>query len=82
MNLTMLCPPAGWDILCDKHLIIGIFKHGYGRLDLIKDDPTLIFESKLKQALKEAEGTEDDSSKLLKKTGAEVQQSMHVLCLY
>ena len=67
----MLCDTAGWDILCDKHLIIGIFKHGYGRLDLIKDDPTLIFESKLKQA----EGTEDDSSKLLKMSGAEIQQS-------
>ena len=75
MYLTMLCDTAGWDILCDKHLIIGIFKHGYGRLDLIKDDPTLIFESKLKQALKEAEGTEDDSSKLLKMSGAEIQQS-------
>lgn len=54
---------VGWDILCDKHLIIGVFKHGYGRLDLIKDDPTLIFESRVKQALSEMEGVEEDGPK-------------------
>eukprot|EP00597_Dinobryon_sp_UTEXLB2267_P004843 CAMPEP_0170077316 /NCGR_PEP_ID=MMETSP0019_2-20121128/14156_1 /TAXON_ID=98059 /ORGANISM="Dinobryon sp., Strain UTEXLB2267" /LENGTH=1791 /DNA_ID=CAMNT_0010289569 /DNA_START=144 /DNA_END=5519 /DNA_ORIENTATION=- len=47
-----------WDITCDRHLLLGIFKHGYGRFDLIRDDPLLIFESKLKQAIEDAGGTE------------------------
>jgi len=48
----------GWDVTCDRHLLLGIFKHGYGRFDLIRDDPMLIFESKLKQALEDAGGSE------------------------
>ena len=44
----------GWDITCDKHLVLGNFKHGFGRLDLIKDDPTLTFEGRMKQAMAEA----------------------------
>lgn len=43
---------------CDKHLLLGIFKHGYGRFDLIRDDPQLIFESKLKKAVEDAGGSE------------------------
>jgi len=36
-----------WDMECDKHLIIGIFRHGYGRYDLVKEDQSLVFHSKL-----------------------------------
>ena len=73
--LVVAAAAVGWDTLCDKHLIIGVFKHGYGRLDLIKDDPSLVFESKVKQALSETDGLEDDGSKRPKKSGAEIQQS-------
>lgn len=36
-----------WDMECDKHLIIGIFRHGYGRYDLVKEDQSLVFHNKL-----------------------------------
>jgi hypothetical protein len=48
-----------WDMECDKHLIIGIFRHGYGRYDLVKEDQSLVFHSKLSlfnQGKEEEEG--------------------------
>ena len=40
---------AWWDRECDRHLVIGVFRHGYGRFDLIRKDPDL----KFKQCLEE-----------------------------
>jgi hypothetical protein len=39
------CP--WWNLDCDKHLVIGVFKHGFGRYDLIKEDGDLIFRDML-----------------------------------
>jgi SNF2 family DNA or RNA helicase len=38
-----------WTLECDKHLLIGIFKHGFGRYDMVRDDETLLFKNKLKE---------------------------------
>lgn len=38
-----------WDLECDKHMLIGIYRHGYGRYDLIKDDTTLVFHDHLQR---------------------------------
>lgn len=46
------CP--WWDLDCDKHLIVGIFKHGYGQYDVIKDDENFIFKRKLAENLAKA----------------------------
>eukprot|EP00599_Poterioochromonas_sp_BG-1_P012287 CAMPEP_0173165178 /NCGR_PEP_ID=MMETSP1105-20130129/21158_1 /TAXON_ID=2985 /ORGANISM="Ochromonas sp., Strain BG-1" /LENGTH=1859 /DNA_ID=CAMNT_0014085969 /DNA_START=279 /DNA_END=5859 /DNA_ORIENTATION=+ len=38
-----------WNLECDKHLLIGVFKHGFGRYDVVKEDETLMFKPKLKE---------------------------------
>lgn len=40
-----------WDVECDKHLVYGSFKHGFGRYESMKDDDELIFKSKISQYL-------------------------------
>jgi hypothetical protein len=40
-----------WDLECDKHLILGVFKHGYGQYDAIKDDEQFVFKRKLAENL-------------------------------
>lgn len=34
-----------WNLACDKQLVMGVFKHGFGRYDLIRDDETLMFKA-------------------------------------
>lgn len=41
------CP--WWNLECDRHLLIGVFKHGFGRYDLIKEDGDLIFKDLLNE---------------------------------
>lgn len=53
-NWARSCP--WWDFDCDNHLVLGIFRHGYGRFDLIRNDPELVFKSKL-QKLHEKKST-------------------------
>lgn len=37
-------PPAPWwTEVCDKHLLVGVFKHGYERYAQVRQDPELIF---------------------------------------
>lgn len=48
-----------WDIECDKHLIIGTFRVGYGRYDLMKDDPDLCFNSKIECYVKSFKSSDD-----------------------
>jgi hypothetical protein len=38
-----------WNLDCDKHLLIGIFKHGFGRYDAVRDDENLLFKKKLQE---------------------------------
>ena len=38
-----------WDTDCDRHLILGVFRHGYGRYDLIRKDPELMFKRILEE---------------------------------
>ena len=41
-------PPAPWwDEEADKSLLVGIFKHGYDRYSLIRNDPSLVFLKKV-----------------------------------
>ena len=41
-------PPAPWwDEEADKSLLVGIFKHGYDRYSLIRNDPSLVFLEKV-----------------------------------
>ena len=41
-------PPAPWwDEEADKSLLVGIFKHGYDRYSLIRNDPSLVSGSPL-----------------------------------
>lgn len=47
------CP--WWDFDCDRHLVLGIFRHGIGRYDLIKKDTDLVFAQKIQSHL-EAKG--------------------------
>lgn len=58
-----------WDGECDKHMLIGVFIHGYGRFDLIKKDPKLCFAGILESlalnreaVLAEAQGTSSNST--------------------
>lgn len=46
------CP--WWDLDCDKHLIVGVFKHGYGQYEIIKEDDAFIFKRKLAENLAKA----------------------------
>jgi chromodomain-helicase-DNA-binding protein 7 len=36
-----------WDRVCDLHLLIGIYRCGYGRYELLRDDKSLIFGKRL-----------------------------------
>ena len=38
-----------WNLDCDKQLLIGIFKHGFGRYDAVRDDENLLFKKKLQE---------------------------------
>ena len=38
-----------WDTDCDRHVILGVFRHGYGRYDLVEKDPDLKFKRILEQ---------------------------------
>jgi hypothetical protein len=42
-----------WDKECDVHFLIGVFTHGYGRYDIIRDDPTLCFGKRIAEAKKD-----------------------------
>ena len=39
-----------WNVTCNKHLLIGVFRHGFGKYDLAKADPDLIFVSKIEDS--------------------------------
>jgi chromodomain-helicase-DNA-binding protein 7 len=37
-------PPAfWWDELSDKSLLVGVYKHGYEKYNLMRQDPMLVF---------------------------------------
>ncbi|KAI1285481.1 Chromodomain-helicase-DNA-binding protein 7 [Halotydeus destructor] len=36
-------PSPWWDEECDKSLLVGVFKHGYDRYNLMRQDPALCF---------------------------------------
>ncbi|CBY38713.1 unnamed protein product [Oikopleura dioica] len=40
-------PVPWWDEEADKSLLVGIFKHGYDRYSLIRNDPSLVFVKKV-----------------------------------
>ena len=40
-------PGPWWDEEADKSLLVGIFKHGYDRYSLIRNDPSLVFLNKV-----------------------------------
>ena len=42
-----------WDKECDVHFLIGVFNHGYGRYDIIRDDPSLCFAKRIAEAKKD-----------------------------
>jgi superfamily II DNA/RNA helicase len=44
---TRSCP--WWDFDCDRHLLIGVFRHGMGRYDQLRKDPDLVFCHKIRQ---------------------------------
>jgi chromodomain-helicase-DNA-binding protein 7 len=44
---TRSCP--WWDFDCDRHLLIGVFRHGMGRYDQLRKDPDLVFCQKIRQ---------------------------------
>lgn len=76
-------PAAWWDDESDKSLLVGIFKHGYDKFNLIRQDPNLYFLSKCGPPNKEdllaettrAERNEDledeNSLKLVRSLGKE-----------
>jgi hypothetical protein len=44
MPVTDDNPPAyWWDIECDRSLLVGIFKHGFEKFNLMRNDPCLVF---------------------------------------
>ena len=43
------CSQTWWDKECDIHFLIGVFLHGYGRYDIIRDDPSLCFGKKIEE---------------------------------
>ena len=43
-------PAPWWDEEADKSLLVGIFKHGYDRYSLIRNDPSLVFLDKVGSA--------------------------------
>ena len=46
------------------HLLLGVFKHGYGRYDAIRDDLTLCFHKKIEDMKSTMEIVEDGSDAL------------------
>lgn len=41
-------PRNWWDEECDRHLVLGVFIHGYGRYHEIRDDNRFIFQTKMR----------------------------------
>ncbi|XP_032220278.1 chromodomain-helicase-DNA-binding protein 8 isoform X2 [Nematostella vectensis] len=55
-------PPCDWwDVDADKSLLVGVFKHGYERYNLIRADPTLCFLSRVGLANRNAADAADNS---------------------
>lgn len=49
----MIITQVWWDKECDVHFLIGVFTHGYGRYDIIRDDPSLCFTKRIAEAKKD-----------------------------
>ena len=49
----MMIIQVWWDKECDVHFLIGVFTHGYGRYDIIRDDPSLCFGKRIAEAKKD-----------------------------
>jgi hypothetical protein len=47
-------PAPWWDEECDRHLLLGIIKHGYARFDAIRHDETLCIGKKYIKAIENA----------------------------
>lgn len=41
-------PRNWWDEECDRHLVLGVFIHGYGKYNEIRDDNRFIFQTKMR----------------------------------
>jgi superfamily II DNA or RNA helicase len=41
-------PRNWWDEECDRHLVLGVFIHGYGKYHEIRDDNRFIFQTKMR----------------------------------
>eukprot|EP00981_Chlorochromonas_danica_P002918 scaffold598_cov183-Ochromonas_danica.AAC.8 len=61
-----------WNLTCDRQLIIGVFKHGFGRYDLIREDDSLIFKSLLAK-----QGAEGGGEVSQVRAGADPSQDNH-----
>lgn len=56
------CP--WWNLEADKHLVLGVFFHGFGRYDLIRDDERFLFKEKINQLNKAKEAAKETSDAL------------------
>jgi ribonuclease HI len=65
-----------WDRECDRHLLIGVFKHGYGKFELIRDDPNLVFAKKF-AALSKLSGHGDGNNDDVNGQVREVKYELH-----
>lgn len=75
---TRSCP--WWDYDCDRHLLLGVFRHGMGRYDLLRKDKDLVFGQKIQAfldsknpgAAKSRENGDDAACQENKTAGSEV----------
>ena len=67
-------PRSWWDLECDRHLVLGTFKHGYGRYELMRDDPDYCFKEKLVEEAKGMIAAADQAS--ADKTSAFAEQGV------
>lgn len=78
MRPTWTRPRHWWDDMCDRHLLVGVYKHGFGKYAEIRDDVEFIFHTHVKDipihgfrnsALKGLPNSIDSEDAALKKDG-------------
>ncbi len=54
--------PSWWNPTCTKHLLVGVFKHGYGRFLDIANDEDLCFSKYIAETMQQYKDDEEQSS--------------------